>query len=58
MCGPRFCAMKITQDIRAYAESRGLAADGEALPAGMKMKEKAGEFAEHGGRIYLPVESA
>ncbi len=50
--------MKITQDIRAYAESRGLAADGEALPAGMKMKEKAGEFAEHGGRIYLPVESA
>jgi len=55
MCGPHFCAMKITQDVRAYAESRGL--DGAtALEAGMR--EKSHEFAEQGGRLYLPVEQA
>src|SRR5262249_61412121 len=34
MCGPHFCSMKITQDVRDYARARGLA-DGEALAAGM-----------------------
>jgi phosphomethylpyrimidine synthase len=52
MCGPHFCAMKITQDVRAYAEMHGLD-EQEALRAGMA--EKAGQFTEAGGRIYLPV---
>jgi phosphomethylpyrimidine synthase len=52
MCGPRFCAMKITQDVRDYALQHGLA-DEQALAAGMT--EKAGEFTHRGSRIYLPV---
>jgi phosphomethylpyrimidine synthase len=55
MCGPHFCAMKITQDVRAYAHEHGIE-DAAALEAGMR--EKAQEFAEHGGKIYLPVEPA
>ncbi|MCG5218719.1 phosphomethylpyrimidine synthase ThiC [Streptosporangium sp. KLBMP 9127] len=53
MCGPHFCAMKITQDVRRYADSHGLSA-AEALTAGLK--EKSEEFTREGGRIYLPVE--
>jgi phosphomethylpyrimidine synthase len=53
MCGPKFCAMKISQDVRRYAEERGLTQD-EALAAGMR--EKADEFNAAGGRIYLPVQ--
>ena len=41
MCGPHFCSMKITQDVREYAEKIGLA-DEEALKKGME--EKAKEF--------------
>ena len=41
MCGPKFCAMKITQDVREYAAQKGLEADA-ALQAGMR--EKAEEF--------------
>ena len=55
MCGPKFCSMRISQDVRAYAEEHGLT-DSDALAAGMA--EKSGEFTEHGSRIYLPVESA
>jgi phosphomethylpyrimidine synthase len=49
MCGPKFCAMKITQDVREYALEKGLAPDA-ALNRGMV--EKAQEFREAGGRIY------
>jgi phosphomethylpyrimidine synthase len=52
MCGPHFCSMRITQDVRRYAEEKGLA-DAEALRAGMA--EKAEEFGDRGGRVYLPV---
>jgi phosphomethylpyrimidine synthase len=52
MCGPHFCSMRISQDVRRYAEERGLS-DGDALTAGMR--EKAAEFERAGGRIYLPV---
>jgi phosphomethylpyrimidine synthase len=52
MCGPHFCSMRISQDVRKYAEERGLGAD-DALAAGMR--EKAAEFERAGGRIYLPV---
>ena len=51
MCGPQFCSMRITEDVRAYAAQKGLEAD-EALREGMR--EKAGEFASSGGEIYRP----
>ncbi len=50
MCGPHFCSMKITQDVREYAEKIGLA-DEEALKKGLE--EKAKEFAEAGNEIYV-----
>ena len=49
MCGPTFCSMKITEDVREYAEKLGLEAD-EALKKGMA--DKAREFAEKGAEIY------
>jgi phosphomethylpyrimidine synthase len=49
MCGPKFCSMRITQDIRQYAHAKGLAEDA-ALDNGME--EKAKEFREAGSRIY------
>jgi phosphomethylpyrimidine synthase len=55
MCGPQFCAMKITQDVRDYARDHGLP-DDQAIAAGMA--HKATEFAEQGNRIYLPPPSA
>jgi phosphomethylpyrimidine synthase len=55
MCGPKFCSMKITQDVRAYAEEHGLSSI-EAIEAGMA--EKSAEFTEHGGRVYLPISGA
>jgi phosphomethylpyrimidine synthase len=50
MCGPNFCSMKITQDVRDFAEKEGLEED-EALRKGLE--EKAKEFSESGGQIYL-----
>lgn len=49
MCGPNFCSMKITQDVRDFAEKEGLTED-EALKKGME--EKAKEFSDAGGEIY------
>jgi phosphomethylpyrimidine synthase len=49
MCGPHFCSMKITQDVREYARSHGLE-DAQALAMGME--EMAGEFVKTGGEIY------
>ncbi|HWD20900.1 MAG TPA: phosphomethylpyrimidine synthase ThiC [Verrucomicrobiae bacterium] len=51
MCGPHFCSMKITEDVRKYAEEKGLSAD-EALRDGMA--EKAKEFVEKGAQVYSP----
>jgi phosphomethylpyrimidine synthase len=49
MCGPQFCSMKITQEVRDFAKSRGL--DGEeAVQAGFA--EKAAEFREAGAEVY------
>lgn len=50
MCGPHFCSMKITQDVRKYAAEIGVKED-EALKKGMEEKSK--EFAEKGNKIYL-----
>ncbi|HEX8652567.1 MAG TPA: phosphomethylpyrimidine synthase ThiC [Pyrinomonadaceae bacterium] len=55
MCGPHFCSMKITQDVREYAAQKELD-EQAALQEGMK--EKAAEFVASGGEIYrgeLPV---
>jgi phosphomethylpyrimidine synthase len=49
MCGPHFCSMKITQDVREYAAKKELD-EQAALESGMK--EKAAEFAATGGEIY------
>jgi phosphomethylpyrimidine synthase len=49
MCGPHFCSMKITEDVRKYAEEHGLNGS-ESLEIGMR--EKAEEFVRTGGEIY------
>ena len=49
MCGPKFCAMKITQDVREYARDRGVALE-TAFDQGMEEKSK--EFREAGSKIY------
>jgi phosphomethylpyrimidine synthase len=52
MCGPKFCSMRITQDVRKYAEEHGLT-DMAAIEEGMtEMSER---FHEQGGKVYLPV---
>ncbi|WP_396892402.1 phosphomethylpyrimidine synthase ThiC [[Mycobacterium] wendilense] len=51
MCGPKFCSMRITQDIRdAYP-------DGTAGEIERGMAAKSAEFAERGNRVYLPLEA-
>jgi phosphomethylpyrimidine synthase len=49
MCGPHFCSMKITQDVRDYAASQGLS-EQEALKKGMQ--DKAVEFVKQGAEVY------
>ncbi len=49
MCGPHFCSMKITEDVREYAEKIGMMAD-SALEKGLK--EKSIEFVNSGSEIY------
>jgi phosphomethylpyrimidine synthase len=49
MCGPHFCSMKITQDVREYAEKHRVS-DADALKKGMQ--EKAIEFVKKGSEIY------
>ncbi|WP_293760777.1 phosphomethylpyrimidine synthase ThiC [uncultured Aquitalea sp.] len=49
MCGPHFCSMKITQDVREFAASKGISTDA-ALATGMQ--EKAVEFVKGGGKLY------
>jgi len=49
MCGPHFCSMKITQDVRDYAAAQGMS-ENEALTKGME--EKAVQFVRQGAEIY------
>ena len=53
MCGPKFCSMRITADVRAYAEEHGLTPE-TAVEIGMK--HKAAEFVDHGAKVYVPVD--
>jgi phosphomethylpyrimidine synthase len=49
MCGPNFCSMRITDDIRKYAAENNLT-NADAIEAGMEEKSK--EFAKQGGEVY------
>jgi phosphomethylpyrimidine synthase len=49
MCGPHFCSMKITEDVREYAQKKGIAEE-TALEEGMR--EKAKEFRDSGAKLY------
>ena len=53
MCGPNFCSMKISQDVRDYAAQKGIGDIKIAIEAGMK--EKAEEFKEKGSEVYHPL---
>ena len=53
MCGPHFCSMKITQDVRDYAQAHRIENLEAALAEGMK--EKAKEFIEEGAKLYREV---
>jgi len=44
MCGPKFCSMRISADVRAYAEAG--------------MQQKSAEFTAAGGRVYVPLTPA
>ncbi len=50
MCGPHFCSMRITQDVRDYAKQHGISDAQQALEEGMK--DKAAEFKNRGSEIY------
>ena len=52
MCGPHFCSMKITQEVREYAAGMGIAED-QALKQGMEVK--AIEFVKNGAELYRKV---
>jgi phosphomethylpyrimidine synthase len=49
MCGPHFCSMKITQEVRDYAATHGIGEE-KALDHGMETKSR--EFIEKGAEIY------
>ncbi|GAB2939412.1 phosphomethylpyrimidine synthase ThiC [Rhodococcus aerolatus] len=53
MCGPHFCSMKISQDVRDYAAEHNLDTT-TALQVGMA--EKSTEFRQEGARVYLPID--
>jgi phosphomethylpyrimidine synthase len=50
MCGPHFCSMKITEDVRRYADEHGFNDGNDAIAQGMA--EKAKEFLDSGAEIY------
>lgn len=53
MCGPHFCSMKITQDVREYARSKGIEDVDEAIDRGLQ--EKSEEFKQKGAEVYQKV---
>jgi phosphomethylpyrimidine synthase len=63
MCGPKFCSMQISQEVRAFASKQNQSADAfiAASPVGEReaaegMREMSEVFRERGGEIYLPAE--
>jgi phosphomethylpyrimidine synthase len=55
MCGPKFCSMKITREVRDYAAQQGVA-EGEALAHGLAGKSD--EFRAGGAELYIPIQPA
>src|SRR5574343_261797 len=55
MCGPKFCSMKITQEVRDFAAAQGVN-DSEALALGMAEQSEA--FRQVGGALYIPIQPA
>lgn len=53
MCGPKFCSMKITQEVRLYAKENGLTDEQRAIEAGFK--EQSARFREEGSIIYKQI---
>lgn len=53
MCGPKFCSMKITQEVRDYAKENGLSDESKAIEAGFQ--EQAARFKDEGSVIYRQV---
>ena len=53
MCGPKFCSMKITQEVRDYAKENGLTDEQKAIEAGFQ--EQAARFKDEGSVIYKQV---
>ena len=53
MCGPKFCSMKISQEVRDYAAARGTAEVDDAIRQGME--EMAGEYNRQGRKLYREV---
>ncbi|MDE2577572.1 MAG: phosphomethylpyrimidine synthase ThiC [Hyphomicrobiales bacterium] len=64
MCGPKFCSMKITQDLRAEVQAMGenekkaLGLTKEQIAAQEGMAKKSAEFMEKGGKLYLDADQA
>ena len=59
MCGPKFCSMKITQDVRDYASAQGRdATEVAAEVAAQGMAAKSAEFRAAGGELYIPIQPA
>jgi len=54
MCGPKFCSMKITQEVREFASAQGVG-DGDAIARGMAAKSA--EFKSVGGALYIPIKA-
>ena len=52
MCGPKFCSMKITQEVRDFAAAQGVG-ESDALAQGMAAKSE--EFKQVGGELYIPI---
>lgn len=53
MCGPKFCSMKISQEVRQYAKDNELTDEQRAIEAGFKEQSK--RFREEGSIIYKQV---
>ena len=49
MCGPKFCSMRISQDVREYAKEHGV---GDEVAIELGMKEKSAEFVASGAQVY------
>ena len=59
MCGPKFCSMKISQEVRDFAAKQNQSADSfiAAEDAEAGMKEMSEKFKEEGGALYLPTDA-